>query len=152
MSERPGEANKDFVEALGRGLDVLLACADAPEGLALTEVARRTGTTRASARRSLLTLAAKGFLVTDGRLFRVTPKVLALAAPFLSAPAAQRVQPVLEELSRRFDESFSVAMLAESDIIYVARTEARRIISLNLAPGARLTSQNRTVCVPISAF
>ncbi|MBO1360118.1 helix-turn-helix domain-containing protein [Acetobacter sacchari] len=138
LKNRTDKASRDFVDALARGLDVLLTCADASEGLTLAEVARRTDTTRASARRSLLTLVAKGYLVSDGRLFSLTPKVLALAAPMISAPLTRNVQPVLDELSNRFDESFSVAVLSGSDIIYLARAEARRIVSLNLGPGTRL--------------
>ena len=138
MTFLPDQTNREFVDALGRGLDVLQTCSDAPEGLTLAEVARRVETTRASARRSLLTLVSKGYLVTDGRLFRLTPKILALAAPMLAAPLVRRTQPVLEELSHRFDESFSIAVISGEEIVYVARTEARRIISLNLTIGSRL--------------
>jgi IclR family pca regulon transcriptional regulator len=47
-------------------------------------------------------------------------------------------QPVLDDLSRTFGESFSVAILDASDILYVARSEARRILALDLAVGSRL--------------
>ncbi|MBO1326118.1 helix-turn-helix domain-containing protein [Acetobacter sp. TBRC 12305] len=138
MSTSRPVTDRDYVDALARGLDILMACANEPAGLTLAEAARRTGTTRASARRSLLTLVAKGYLITDGRLFRLTPKVLALAAPLASAPIVRTTQPVLDDLSRRFDESFSLATLVESDIVYLVRSEARRIVSLNLGAGSRL--------------
>lgn len=130
--------NRDFVDALARGLDVLLACAESPNGITLAEAARRTGTTRASARRSLLTLAAKGFLIEDERSFRLTPKVLTLAAPLASRPLPRLAQPILDRLSKTFGESFSLAALVEQDIVYLARSEARRIVALDLTVGSRL--------------
>lgn len=130
--------NRDFVDALARGLDVLLACAESPNGITLAEAARRTGTTRASARRSLLTLAAKGFLIEDERSFRLTPKVLTLAAPLASTPLPRLAQPILDRLSKTFGESFSLAALVERDIVYLARSEARRIVALDLTVGSRL--------------
>ncbi|MFT8674573.1 MAG: IclR family transcriptional regulator C-terminal domain-containing protein [Acetobacter sp.] len=138
MSAPRPVTDRDYVDALARGLDILMACATEPAGLTLAEAARRTGTTRASARRSLLTLVAKGYLITDDRLFRLTPKVLALAAPLAAAPIMRTTQPVLDDLSRRFDESFSLSTLIDSDIVYLARSEARRIVALNLGAGSRL--------------
>ncbi|TLU71805.1 IclR family transcriptional regulator domain-containing protein [Lichenicoccus roseus] len=136
--DKQAEDRRDFVEALARGLDILVVCANAPNGIRLADVARQTGTTRASARRSLLTLAAKGFLVADEGGFRLTPKVLTLAAPLLSAPLPRLAQPILDQLSARFGESFSLAALAGQDIVYLARSEARRIIALDLTVGSRL--------------
>ncbi len=155
MSMRPPPIDRDYVDALARGLDILMACAAEPAGVTLAEAARRTGTTRASARRSLLTLVAKGYLTTDERIFRLTPKVLALAAPLASAPIVRVIQPVLDDLSRRFDESFSLAALVESDIVYIARSEARRIMALNLVVGSRLpawyTSMGRVLLARLPA-
>lgn len=99
MNTQPNTpADRDYVDALARGLDILMACAAAQGGLTLAEAARRTGATRASARRSLLTLVAKGYLITDERIFRLTPKVLALSASVASAPIVRAIQPVLDDL------------------------------------------------------
>lgn len=132
------EDNKDFVAALGRGLDVLQVFADQPDGITLAEVARRTGHSRASARRSLLTLAAKGYLLLEQRDFVATPKVLSLGVGLSRMPLSRQAQPLLDRLSREHGESFSMAMLDGRDIVYVARSKARRILAVDLSVGSRL--------------
>ena len=60
-----------FVQSLQRGLEMIRAFdADARE-LTISDVARRTGLSRAAARRFLLTLVDLGYVRTDGRLFSV---------------------------------------------------------------------------------
>ena len=51
--------------------------------LTLSDVARRTGLTRAAARRFLLTLADLGYVRTDGKRFALTPRVLELGYAYL---------------------------------------------------------------------
>lgn len=130
--------SRDFNTALARGLDVLQACAAAPRGITLSEASRRTGLARASVRRALLTLAATGYVVADGNSFLLTPKVLSFGAGPGADSLPRLVQPLLDRLSREFGESFSVATLDGPDILYVARSEARRIMTVALAVGSRL--------------
>ena len=74
-----------YVQSLARGLAVIRAFdADAP-ALSLSDVARRTGLTRAAARRFLLTLVELGYVRTDGRVFTLTPRVLELGFAYLSS-------------------------------------------------------------------
>ena len=54
--------------------------ADAPS-LTISEVADRTGLTRATARRVLLTLEDLGYVTASRRTFTLTPAVLDLAKP-----------------------------------------------------------------------
>ena len=63
----------------------MLRCFDAehPEQT-LSEVAKRTGLTRATARRLLLTLSTLGYATTDGRNFSLTPAVLNIGYAYLS--------------------------------------------------------------------
>ena len=133
-----GADGPDFVAALARGLDVLQVCADQPDGVTLAEAARRTGHTRASVRRSLLTLASRGYLILDGRDFVATPKILSLGVGLSRMPLSRLAQPLLDRLSRAHGESFSMAMLDGRDIVYVARSEARRILAVDLSVGSRL--------------
>ena len=56
--------------------------------MSVTEVARATETTRAAARRLLLTLHSLGYVQTDGRLYRLAPKTLELGFSYLSARTA----------------------------------------------------------------
>lgn len=136
MDEAEG---RDFVIALARGIEVLGACGRSDGGVTLAEAARLTGLSRATVRRSLLTLAAMGYVAADGRRFALTPKVLTLAGGNLrTMPLPRRAQPVLDRISQQLGESCSLATLDGDQIIYVARAETRRIISVDLTVGSRL--------------
>ncbi len=66
-------SSPDYVQSLARGLAVIRAFdADNPRQT-LSEVARNTGLTRATARRFLLTLVELGYLDTDGPTFQLHP-------------------------------------------------------------------------------
>lgn len=134
MSEPSGE----FVQSLARGLAVIRAFdADNP-ALSLSDVARRTGLTRAAARRFLHTLESLGYVRSDARRFALTPRVLELGFSYLSALSLPEiVQPHLERLSRAVDESVSAAVLDGTDIVYIARVPTRRIMSVRITIGTR---------------
>jgi len=132
----PGDS---FVQSFARGLAVLRCFgADAP-AQTLTDVAERTGLTRAGARRILLTLLHLGYVSADGRLFRLTPKVLELGYAYLSSlPLWSHAQPALKELADTLRQSCSAAVLDGDDIVYVLRLSAHKTMSINLGIGSRL--------------
>ncbi|MAM74693.1 IclR family transcriptional regulator C-terminal domain-containing protein [uncultured Tistrella sp.] len=130
----------DFVASFARGLSVVRAFgAEAPRQT-LSEVAERTGLTRAAARRFLLTLEALGYARSDGKYFELTPMVLELGFSYLSSlDMTEAIQPWLRRVSDTLGESCSAAVLDGIDIIYVARAAARhRILAISLNVGARL--------------
>ena len=131
-------ASPDFVQSLARGLAVITAFdADHPRQT-LSEVARATGLTRATARRFLHTLVELGYVDTAGTSFWLTPRVLDLGYSYLSSmPLSELAQPHLEKLSARLDESSSVAVLDGSDIVYVGRVQVRRIMNIGITIGTR---------------
>ena len=131
--------NGDFVQSLERGLAVLRAFSQDHPALTLSEVARLTGLTRATARRLLLTFAALGYVTADGRRFELTPKVLDLGYAYLSSVGiGQIAEPFMEALSQQVHESVSVAVLDGDEIVYVARVPTKRIMTISLALGSRL--------------
>lgn len=130
----------EFVASFARGLAVICAFgADAPRQT-LTEVAERTGMTRAAARRFLLTLVALGYARTDGKRFELTPKVLDIGYAYMSSLGlAETLQPYLRRVAEAAGESSSAAALDGEDVIFIARCTARhRVMTINLPVGARL--------------
>ena len=90
----------DFVQSLDRGLAVIRCFSSEHPSLTLSEVAERTGLTRAAARRFLLTLQELGYVGSSGRQFSLRPRVLALGYAYLSSfSVAQIAQPHLEDLA-----------------------------------------------------
>src|SRR6202012_1567995 len=102
----------EFAQSLERGLAVIRAFGPDHPQLTLSDVARRTGLTRATARRFLLTLAELGYVDSDGRLFRLRPQVLELGYSYLSGLTAPEVAlPFMEDLAGRVSASASLAVL-----------------------------------------
>ena len=140
----------DIIHGLIRGLSVIECFDEDHARMSITDVAQRTGLERATARRCLLTLAHLGYATYDGKFFQLTPRVLNLGHSYLATtPLPRLIQPFLDELSHATSESTSAAVLEGTDILYVARASTRRVMSINLAPGARLpaycTSMGRTL-------
>ena len=135
----PTSATRSFVASLQKGLAVLTCFDRAHPRLSVSAVARLTGMTPASARRSLLTLHELGYVGHDGKLFWLLPKVLLVANAYLaSRPLPGLVQPILDGLAERTRESASVAELLDDDAIVIARATARQSLSVGLRIGSRL--------------
>jgi IclR family pca regulon transcriptional regulator len=136
IPEKPGDS---YVQSFARGLSVIRAFnAERPEQT-LTDVAGATGLTRAGARRILLTLQTLGYVEAEGRMFRLTPKILDLGFAYLtSMPFWNLAEPVMEELSAQVHESCSAAVLDRTEIVYVLRVPTHKIMTINLSIGSRL--------------
>jgi IclR family pca regulon transcriptional regulator len=131
--------DRDFVASLEKGLLVIEAFDASRPRLTLSDVAKLTGITRAAARRYLLTLTRLNYADFDGRYFSLSPRILRLGYAYLSsASLSTRVQPFLEQISEATGESSSAAILDGDDIVYIARSATRRIMSIGLGVGSRL--------------
>ena len=127
------------MQSLERGLAVLRVFDADHAALTLSDVARLSGLTRATARRLLLTFETLGYMRCDGRLFELTPKVLDLGYSYVSSlQIADLAQPSMEAMSERVHESVSCAVLDGEEIVYVARVPTTRIMTISLALGSRL--------------
>jgi IclR family pca regulon transcriptional regulator len=128
-----------FISALARGLAVIRAFGQNRERLTLADIAKVTDLPRATVRRSLLTLQSLGYVASDGKHFMLTPSVLSLGYAYLSStPLPRAIQPTLEMVSEKTNESSSAAILDGAEIVYVARAATRRIMSVGLSTGSRL--------------
>jgi IclR family pca regulon transcriptional regulator len=138
IDEYSGDPN--FMTSLARGLAVIQAFSQRQRELTVSQISAKTGFSRAAVRRCLYTLAKLGFAASDdSRHFHLRPRVLALGHSYISSmPLAAMAQPVLEEVSRILHESCSIATLDRTDIVYIARANVTRIMSIDLVVGSRL--------------
>jgi IclR family transcriptional regulator, pca regulon regulatory protein len=138
VSDKPPQSS-DYVQSLERGLAVIRAFDSEHRELALSDVARSTGLTRAAARRFLLTLVKLGYVNYAQGRFSLSPRVLELGYAYLSSLTLPEVaQPHMETLVAQVNESCSISVLDDTEIVYVARVPTRRIMSITLAVGTRL--------------
>lgn len=132
----PGDS---YVQSFARGLQVIRSFSAEAAQQTLSEVAARSGLTRAGARRILLTLQTLGYVESDGRLFHLTPRILELGFAYLSSqPLWNLAGPDMQALSARVGEPCSAAVLEGSDIVYVLRVPTHKIMSISLGVGSRL--------------
>lgn len=142
--------------SLARGLLVLQAFTPQMPQMTISQISLRTGLSRAAARRCLYTLTKLGFSGTeDGSRYSLRPRMLALSHSYAASNnLAVAAQPVLERMSLAFRESFSVATLDGDDIVYIARTSAGRMMTVDLHIGSRLpaycTSMGRILLAHLS--
>ena len=130
---------RDLIAGLEKGLQVIEAFDQERPRLTISEVALRTGLTRAAARRYLITLAHLGYVQQDRKMFALTPKVLRLGQSYMhSARLPRIVQPELHKLAYAMKEASSAGVLDGNDVICVAATSAGRVVSATLQPGTRV--------------
>lgn len=144
------------VQSLIRGLSVI-RCFDAQHSsMTLSAVARRTGLPRATARRILHTLSAIGYVMMDDNQFSLRPRILELGYTYLSSLGLPEIAtPHLEKLTAQVNESSSVALLDDMEIVYVARVSTRKIMRAAITIGTRfpahLTSMGRILLAALDA-
>ena len=141
MADKTGgeRSNADFVRSLARGLAVIRAFSTDRPSLTLSEVAEEAGMTRAAARRFLLTLVELGYVSVSNGRYSLRARVLELGYAYLSNLSLTDVAiPRMEALVAQLNESCSMSVLDDTDIVYVARVPTQRIMSITLAVGTRL--------------
>src|SRR5580658_5010771 len=135
----PFEGDPNFVLSLARGLRLIEVFEGRNEGLTVADVARETGFSRAAVRRLLITLELLGYAEITGRVYRLRPPVLKLGFSYLSSTSlAAMAQPVLERVTEAVHESSSLSVLDDDQVLYLARSIAKRVMSVGLSVGSRL--------------
>jgi IclR family transcriptional regulator, pca regulon regulatory protein len=131
--------DKEFMATLAKGLAVLSAFDKQRPVMTLSQAAQATGFSRATARRILRTLAELGYVAQNGREFSLSSGILKLGFAYLATQNwIEQATPLMRLLSEQLHESCSAAILEGTEIVYVARFPARRIMSVTLAVGTRL--------------
>jgi len=129
----------EYVQSLDRGLAVIRCFDENRQRLTIADIARATGLTRATARRFLHTLEHLGYVGSSEGRFYLRPRVLQLGYAYLSSATFPEIaQEHLLQLAESLHESCSASVLDGDDIVYVARAQTNRIMTIALAVGSRL--------------
>ncbi len=130
---------RDRIAGLDRGLRLIEAFDETHPRLSPSTAARRTGMTRAAARRYLLTLEHLGYVETNGKLFWLTPRVLRLGWSYVdSANVARIAQPFLQRITSVLGGAAYFAVWDGDDVVFVARSGNRLVQNVGFMLGARV--------------
>lgn len=133
------DPGRDFVKSLERGLAVIRALGANGPAMTLVEVARDAGLTRAAARRFLLTLIRLSYVETDGRYYRLRPRVLELGYAYLSGLSwPDAALPHVERLVAEVEDASEVGILDGPDVVFILRVPGPQIMNVAVNIGARL--------------
>ncbi len=132
-------SRRDRIAGLDRGLRLIEAFDETHPRLSPSTAARRTGVTRAAARRYLLTLLDLGYVESDGKLFWLTPRVLRLGWSYVdSAKVARIAQPFLQRLTAVLGGAAYFAVRDGDDVVFVALSGTRHVQNVGFMLGARV--------------
>jgi IclR family pca regulon transcriptional regulator len=139
LDDTTAGGHREFVRSVDRAFAILRAFGRETPTLTLSQVAERTGLTRASARRFLLTFEALGYVGSDQRRFFLRPRVLDIGFAYLSSvPIFDIVESHMEAMVQQVQESSSASVLDGTDVIYTVRVPTKRIMSVQIEVGTRL--------------
>nr|WP_064689757.1 IclR family transcriptional regulator [Rhodococcus qingshengii] len=124
-----------------RALGILceLAKADSPVGI--SEIARRTGSSKSTVHLGLRTMLKANFVVQDGESGRYS---LGLAAAQLGVAAQESSQLVtmlsapMSELAIRSNEAVSLGVRVDSEVLFVKRFETSHVLGTSIREGTRM--------------
>ncbi|MFH5822784.1 IclR family transcriptional regulator C-terminal domain-containing protein [Georgenia sp. AZ-5] len=136
----------EVIRSLERGLSVIRVFDAGHPRLTLSEIASRSGMTRAGVRRAMNTLVDLGYAAQTGREFSLRPRLLDLGFEQLAdLTLADVITPHLQALSARVGESASASVLDAGQIVYIARVATRSIMRVRIRTGTRFPAESTSM-------
>lgn len=133
--------NSDFLSSFARGLIIFEVLSNSKRAQTISDIAKETGFPRATVRRGLFTLVELGYAIQDDRYYELSPKVLMIAHSYINSQTlSSTAQPILENITRVLNETATMAVLVQNEVIYIARSSeiTQRIMSNTFTIGTHL--------------
>lgn len=125
---------------LARGLLILEAFTEEYPQWGVRDLARALKTNPATMHRLLTTLENFGYVEQDKEThrYRLGPKIVGLADVYIEQnPLPVVARRVFEEFSNRYEHSFYLGVLSNSDVVYIAVLDGRGALKISMEPGGR---------------
>jgi IclR family transcriptional regulator, acetate operon repressor len=125
---------------LGKGLRLLVALGDHPEGAGVSQLAREVEVPVSTAHRLLAGMVPLGFVSFDRerRRYSLGLRTLELGQRVASARRLSDVAlPAMRRVTQATGETTLLAVLSGDDVLYVERTECKHLAQIWGAPGVR---------------
>jgi IclR family pca regulon transcriptional regulator len=142
---KPTKPDPGFSQSIERGLAILSSFKPHRPLMGVTELAREVGLGRSTTHRYVSTLCTLGYLEQDppSRKYRLGPKVIDLGFSAINSMELRTIsQPYLQRLSDETGYTANMAILDDTDIIYIERCRSSKKrpseVELDLHVGSRL--------------
>jgi len=133
-------SDRNYINAIERGLKILEVLGGAGRKLTLTEVADFCEMNKTAANRFLYTFSLLGYVHRDEmKRYELSPRVLSLGFSYLNSSNLRSLcKPHIDELSAALDQTANLAILDDLDAIYLYRKEKKRYLKYDLYDGSKL--------------
>lgn len=146
--------DRQFVDALARGIAILECLSRAQRPLGNGEISRLVGLQPSSVSRLTYTLTELGYIrrSISGRTYELTPKNLTLGYPILSGMSLlERTRPYLKRISDETGETVALAVMDGLHISFVEVLPGTNLLAVRLATGGRLRAGVSAAGVALTA-
>jgi DNA-binding IclR family transcriptional regulator len=140
------------IRAVERALDVLLCFTYQTPELTMTQIAEQVGINKSTIHRVLATLEKKRFVERDPvtGIYRLGIRLLQMASLTVEGNDLRRLaSPLLHRLCKLQRENVNLAILDESDVVYLEVVESPQRVKLAATSGQRLpafcTASGKTI-------
>ena len=145
------------VQAVERAFTILECFASSSTPHTIDDIAQETGLPRATAYRLIRTLESDGYVLKDGKSFRLGKRVLGLGFARLSRQGfARSSQIVLDQLAAETGQTVVLAELASSGptnakVAIIAAAKTRGALSVVVEIGQQLHAADTVLAVPLES-
>lgn len=131
---------RETMGGLAKGLAIVELFDGTRTRITAADAARETGTSRATARRCLLTLEELGYVARrDGQTFEACARMMRLGRGYQQpASLAEAAAPHLERVRDELQEPAALSVLEGNEVLIIARAESSRIVTTGVKAGGRL--------------
>ncbi|OZI44372.1 IclR family transcriptional regulator [Bordetella genomosp. 4] len=139
--EKPATEDRQFVVALGRGLDVLRCFSAQSRMLGTTDIAGLTGLPQPTVWRLCYTLQKMGYLVAarDRDKLMLGPAALALGAAALAGQEPlEAARPAMQAFADRYRGAVALGQRDQNSIVYLLRCQGDSDLLMNFRVGSRI--------------
>ena len=132
--------DKQSIQSLARGLNILELFAKSSVPVTLTEIANQARLTKTTSQRYLNTLCSLGYLSRgDNKSYFLNYRVLSLANGFLNTSNIVKIsKPYLDQLSSELGKTVNLAVLEDVHTLCLYCKEVSRFLKYEHGPGTKL--------------
>jgi IclR family acetate operon transcriptional repressor len=132
------EKRSGHTQSVSRALSLLIRLSDEPEGLNLSELARRVKLAPSTAHRLLTTLQLDQFVrFEDGRWLTGVQSFNVGSAYLRARDLCYMSRPYLRILMQETGETSNLALVENDELVYLAQTECPELMRALARPGAK---------------